>query len=126
MVNLSKIAKNLRWLENLNIKPDPSKEKFRFAALEGIAKECENLPSGSGLDNGVRIDLERSKPNKIVFHTEFHHLNENGYYDGWTTHRIVVTPNFGRFNLKITGRNRNQIKDYLYDLFYDTFECRTS
>lgn len=59
MVNLSKIAKNLQWLENLNINPDPEKEKFRFAALEGIEKECENLPHGSGLDSGVCIDLDR-------------------------------------------------------------------
>lgn len=123
MVNLSKIAKNLQWLESLNFNPDPGKEKFRLAAVECIAKECENLPSGSGLDNGVRIDLDRSKPNKIVFHTEFHHLNENGYYDGWTTHSIIVVPEFGgEFDVKITGKNRNQIKDHLYDLFYSVFE----
>ena len=123
MVNLSKIAKNLQWLESLNFNPDPGKEKFRLAAVEGIEKECENLPSGSGLDSGVRIDLDRSKPNKIVFHTEFHHLNENGYYDGWTNHSIIVVPEFGgEFDIKITGKNRNQIKDYLYDLFYATFE----
>ena len=37
---------------------------------------------------------------------------------GWTEPTIVVTPTLSSgFNLKITGRDRNQIKDYLGELF---------
>lgn len=121
MVNLSNIATNLQWLKNL--KGDEVKEKtYKPVAIERIMSECEGLPYGSGLDAGVHIDMERSKPDKIVFNTEFHHLNENGYYDGWSTHSLIITPRFGGYDLKITGKNRNGIKEYLYDTFYSVFE----
>jgi hypothetical protein len=50
-------------------------------------------------------------------------MDEHGHYDGWTEHKLIITlslPN--EFRLSITGRNRNQIKDYLYELFYNTFD----
>jgi hypothetical protein len=45
-------------------------------------------------------------------------MNDGGFYDGWTEHTITVTPSFiGSMNIKISGRDRNQIKDYLHDVF---------
>jgi len=45
-------------------------------------------------------------------------MNENGYYDGWTDHVIHVTPSLTQgFSLRITGTNRNGIKDYLVDIY---------
>lgn len=121
MVNLSKIANNLQWIDNL--KSDPEKEKeYRSNAIEAIEKQCEELPHGSGLDTGVQLDYLASKPDRIVFNTEFHHMNENGYYDGWSKHSLIITPKFGGYDLRITGKDRNGIKAYLYDLFYSTFE----
>ena len=76
------------------------------------------MPSGSGLNSGTQIDLSLSKPNKIDFDTSFHHMDGNGFYDGWTDHSVTVTPDFvSQINLRITGRNRNDIKDYLHDVF---------
>lgn len=80
---------------------------------------CKNhLPSGSGIDCGTKIDLDSSHAEKIVFQVEFHHMDEHGGYDGWTTHQVIVTPSlaFG-FNLKLTGGDRNQIKDYLAETY---------
>jgi hypothetical protein len=76
------------------------------------------LPSGSGIDSGCKIDLVKSTKNKIKIDFGFHHMNESGTYDGWTDHTLTIEPclSFG-FSLKITGRNRNQIKDYLYETF---------
>jgi len=76
------------------------------------------LPSGSGWDNGTTLDRERSTPEKLVFVGAFHHMNEHGYYNGWTEHTIDVTASlaFG-LNLRVTGRNRNDIKDYLAEMF---------
>lgn len=86
------------------------------ATIERIAKQ--HLPSGSGFDNGTTVDLDDSIADFIVLNTSFHHMNENGYYDGWTEHKIVVTPSFiGRLTMKIGGRNRNDIKDYINDVF---------
>lgn len=78
------------------------------------------LPSGSGFDNGTKFNWEESNRNKLVFDTAFHHMDENGYYDGWTEHKVIITPDllFG-FNIKITGRNRNDIKEYINQVFSD-------
>lgn len=81
----------------------------------------ERLPSGSGLDLGPRLDLERSTPERLVFsHCAFHHLDEHGGYDGWTEHEVVVTPSlqFG-FHLRVTGRDRDGIKEYIGTLFHE-------
>jgi hypothetical protein len=76
------------------------------------------LPSGSGIDNGTKIDIETSKPDRLVFNFSYHHMNEGGYYDGWTHHELIVTPSLVHgFNLRITGRDRNQTKEYLYEVY---------
>ena len=71
------------------------------------------MPSGSGFDSGTKIDLDASTGDKIVFNTSYHHMDESGY-DGWTEHTVTVTPSlaFG-FYVKVSGRNRNDIKDYI-------------
>ena len=83
----------------------------------------QHMPSGSGIDCGTKIDLDSSHADKLVFQVEFHHMNDNGMYDGWTTHQVIVTPSlaFG-FTLKITGRDRNQIKDYLSETYHYALE----
>ena len=76
------------------------------------------MPSGSGCDNGTKIDLCASKPERLVFSVDFHHMDAHGFYAGWTSHEVIVTPSlqFG-ISLRITGRNRNEIKDYLHEIF---------
>lgn len=75
------------------------------------------LPSGSGIDNGTRI-CASSTPSRIVLTFGYHHMNEHGYYDGWTEHKAIITPSLIQdFNLRITGRDRNQIKDYLHETY---------
>jgi hypothetical protein len=85
---------------------------------ETIERETANLPSGSGIDSGVKFDFDASTPEKLVFLFGVHHMNESGMYDGWTDHSLIVTPSlqFG-FHIRITGRDRNQVKDYLYETF---------
>jgi hypothetical protein len=78
----------------------------------------EFLPSGSGFDNGSTIYLDQSSADKIVLATSFHHMDENGSYDGWTDHKVTVKPSlvFG-FTLTVSGRNRNDMKDYIAETF---------
>lgn len=75
------------------------------------------LPSGSGINCGTTIDYPLSTENKIVLLTSFHHMDDVGMYDGWTEHKLTITPTFTGFNIAITGRNRNDIKDYLCDVY---------
>ncbi len=81
---------------------------------------AEFLPHGSGFDNGTTLDLDKSTSEKLIFYTSFHHMDENGGYDGWTDHSIIVTASlvYG-FNLRVTGRDRNDIKDYIATRFND-------
>jgi hypothetical protein len=76
------------------------------------------MPSGSGFDRGTDIDLAVSHSEKLVFTTSFHHMDENGSYDGWTDHIVTVTPSFNGINLRVSGRNKNDIKEYIADTFH--------
>ena len=103
---------------HINCEISGNKEWFEKheARIEELVKNY--MPSGSGFDCGTKIDLDKSTPEKLVFYTDFHHMNEVGYYDGWTEHRITVRPSlaFG-FTLTISGKNRNEIKDYIHQAF---------
>lgn len=80
--------------------------------------EREHLPRGSGFDCGTKIDRDRSRADRLVLTTEFHHMNDVGMYDGWTEHTVAVKPSFlGLHDIHISGRDRNQIKDYIADIF---------
>lgn len=76
------------------------------------------MPSGSGFNNGTSIDID-SCSGRLVFCADFHHMNEHGYYGGWTEHKIIVKPDlvFG-FDICVTGRNKNDIKEYIADTFH--------
>jgi hypothetical protein len=78
----------------------------------------ELFPRGSGFDNGTKLDFNQSNGDKIVFHTAYHHMDESGMYDGWTEHDVIVTPSlWAGYHVKVTGRDRNQIKDYIAETF---------
>ena len=85
---------------------------------EKIENIMKGAPSGSGIDSGTRIVTENSGRGKLVFATSFHHTNEVGFYDGWTEHLIVVTCDLLGLNIRITGRNKNDIRNYLSDVYY--------
>lgn len=85
---------------------------------EAISAVLKIAPSGSGFDNGTKFDRDRSNDRKLLFTTSFHHMNEHGYYDGWTDHTITVTADLGfGYRIKVSGSNRNGIKEYIADCF---------
>ena len=88
-------------------------------ALEEIVKEF--MPRGSGFDSGTTLDIDaaiKCNAAKLVFNTSFHHMNDGGYYNGWTSHVVTVSPSLAfDFTLKISGRDRNGIKEYMHDVF---------
>jgi hypothetical protein len=84
--------------------------------IKWLAKQF--LPSGSGFDSGTEVSIEESGKDKVVLVTSFHHMNDNGMYDGWTSHSIIITPAFNGVNIRITGQDRNQIKDYIHEMIY--------
>lgn len=111
---ISKALGSMIRCENMNPVNQEWADKHR-AAIEEL---CDALPSGSGFDNGSRLDWESSTPEKLVFTTAYHHMNDNGMYDGWTEHSVILTPSLEMdYRLKITGRDRNEIKEYIHECF---------
>lgn len=119
LINLVELSTNFRAWKDAKTSGNKERED---ESEDKIDTQLKDLPSGSGIDAGMKLDWDKSKPEKLIFLFSFHHMNEAGYYDGWTDHKLIITPSFSsEFELRITGRNRNQVKDYLYDLFYLTF-----
>lgn len=108
--------KRVRNRALLQENPKESRDYVLASAwLERVERIMDTAPSGSGIDLGTRLDLEESGNTKLVFQVDYHHMNDSGYYDGWTEHRAIVTPRLTGIDIKITGRNRNGIKDLLGD-----------
>lgn len=105
----------------LEYEEDPFKQKVIRERLERVEMLInrleEHLPSGSGFNDPATLDLDASNSHKLVFNVSFHHMNEHGFYDKWTHHSVVVSPSFDGFLLKVTGKNHNQIKEYIHDIF---------
>ena len=86
-----------------------------------IEEMVDLLPSGSGIDTGCQFDWDKSTGEKLVFNLSFHHMDD-GFYNGWTQHTITITPSFVfGYSMKISGKDRNGIKDYLSDVFGSLF-----
>ena len=82
-----------------------------------------HAPSGAGFDNGTHLNEDKTqiggnKPQRLVFNTSFHHMNEHGMYTHWTHHEVWVYPWFDGFNVRITGRDDNSIKELIADTFH--------
>lgn len=83
----------------------------------------EHLPSGSGFDAGTELDLSRSTGEKLVFTTSYHHMDEYGSYDGWTNHDVIVRASLQHgFTIRVTGRDRNDIKDHIAEMFTESLD----
>jgi hypothetical protein len=97
---------------------DMGKTEWQTRHMQCILQIVKSTaPSGSGIDCGTVIDLDNSKPDRIVLVCQFHHM-DNGFYNGWTSHNIIITPALDNdFNLRITNRDRNQIKEYLTEIY---------
>ena len=109
-----KIARTLQAIENCRASNNAEWLEKHQATLTAYDAA---LPSGSGIDNGSHI-LPDSKPDRIRISADFHHMDDAGGYDGWTEHVVIVKPTLlSDFDLSITGRNRNSIKEYLHDVY---------
>jgi hypothetical protein len=91
--------------------------------LARIIRDC--LPSGSGFDCGTTLCEEECRDGeRLVFSTEFHHMDGHGGYDGWTQHKVTVYPSlvFG-LDIRVSGRDRDGIKDYIVQCFHDALSA---
>lgn len=85
----------------------------------------EYLPHGSGFDGDTLLD-DKSTPERLIFNSGYHPMDEGGYYDGWIEFDVIITPSlaFG-INLQVKGRFSKlpsryfDMKNYIGDVFHD-------
>lgn len=110
------LASRLEAIGNCRLSCNPWEDRHRDY-IEALCKEA--LPSGSGFDCGSTLLEDESQPNRLVIQTSFHHMDDNGSYVGWSEHRVIVTPSLAHgFDLKVTGKNKRGIKDYIAETFH--------
>lgn len=119
-INLQKLASTLQAYKNCIAS---NNTEWKAKHMDTIETMCKDLPIGSGIDSGTQFDHENSNPAKLIFNTSFHHMDNSGGYDGWSEHKVIITPSFGSFEMNITGKNRNDIKEYLSQVFHDVFSA---
>ena len=117
-----------RYLETVHFEANCAPEHknnaryWKVAATINIQKFCkERLPSGSGFDSGCALDLDASRPNKLVIHFGFHHMNDVGYYVGWTHHLLVIRPvGFHSFSFSIHLNHKSSFGPQRFPLEIDS------
>ena len=76
-----------------------------------------DAPHGRGIDGGVILDHDASTPEKLIFLAPYHHMDEHGYYDGWTDYTVTVRASLvHELDIRIRGRDKNGTRDYLADV----------
>lgn len=96
-----------------------------FETKETIKKIVkDHFPSGSGFDAGTSFSFKESSEKKLVFETSFHHMDEYGGYCGWSEHAVSVYPDLAlSFCLKVSGPNKNNIKEYIEEVFHEALSA---
>lgn len=92
---------------------------------ERIEALVNSLPHGSGIDGKTEFDYEYSTGERLRIYSEYHCMNEGGYYDGWVNFTITLKSSlqFG-YTMTIKGNfgKYADVKDYLYDTFSPAFD----
>ena len=86
---------------------------------------CGLLPSGSGIDSGTTLNVEKSRPNKMVMTFSYHHMNERGFYTHWTDHVVKITPTLiSGYDIDISkgGVKDTSWADAVWETFFYTLE----
>ena len=111
----ARIATLVQAIQNCERSGNAEWRARHTAELERLAREY--LPSGSGFNHGTNVVIGRSSAHRIVMVTSYHHMDENGFYDGWTTHDVIANATFTGPDIRVAGIDRNGIKDYIAEVF---------
>lgn len=71
----------------------------------------------SGPIESVYCSIDDSSLEKIVFHVTFHHMNDLGYYCGYTEHKVTIRQTFIGLCVTVSGQNKRDCKIYIADVF---------
>lgn len=98
---------NINWAEK-------HKDKIKWL--------CKNyLPTGSGFDAGpFKVEYENCTDKKLVLFSEFHIMDSNGYYDGWTEVTVTVESTFlgPDINVKLSREDVPELEEYIAEFLH--------
>lgn len=114
---IQKLADALEVIRFQEKRGTPEKAESARRVLKDIERNF--LPSGSGFDSGTSVSVDTCRDDCIQLFTTFRHMNDIGYYDGWTAHPVYIRATFGGISITVGGRNRNGIKEYILDVLQD-------
>ena len=112
------LANRIIAVENCKKSNNETWEDKHSEVIEYI--ENNVLPSGSGINSGTTIDLEKSNRDKLVLIAEYDYMNESGFYMYTIPFVVTVKPSLlFDFELTIKGNfgKQQDIKEYLYDVY---------
>lgn len=96
----------------------PLREEWAEKWEDAIHAMIERLPHGSGLDTEWRLDPDTG-PNLIRLFIDYHHMDSNGFYCGWSTLTFTIKPHLiHEIDLRVTGtgRGNSDLADALHDM----------
>ncbi len=111
---ITRIYRTLQVMDNCQKSNNTDWQKNHSYYLDELEKNY--LPHGSGIDSGCIIN-RTFKKDTVIINVPYHLMDENGYYCGWQTYRLIIKPKFDSLSIKIQGKDKYLLKDYLYDLF---------
>lgn len=85
------LARSVGALNNCIQSGNSEWEDKHTAKIESLVKSY--MPSGSGFDTGTKICLNNCTAEKLVFTIDFHHMDDNGMYDGWKGISVIYRGN---------------------------------
>lgn len=89
MTLLTRLYRTLQARDNCRKSGNVEWESRHNDTLRAYSKD---FPHGSGFDIGTV--LEDYCEDKMIFATSFHHMDDVGYYVGWSSWRVIVRPGF--------------------------------
>jgi hypothetical protein len=108
--------------EALSNNPSP---EWAVRWRERLRDASKALPSGCGIDTGTTIRSEDSGYHQLVLEFSFHHMNDVGYYVGWTDHTLVVRPDLSDTGFTLEFGHESDpdhvCDDNFYDYLHDVF-----
>lgn len=83
-----------------------------------ISTMIATLRGSRGIINSILFNLENSSPDMLLFSVFICWPGEQNMIE----HTVKIRPSFTEgFLLTISGRNRNEVKTYLVDIFHEIF-----
>jgi hypothetical protein len=85
--------------------------------------ERETLPSGSGFDSGVKLNILDATSDKLVIDAPFHRMDEHGSSIGWEDYTLEVEGILIPPGIKIRvvkGGDCEGLRDYVEDVIFDS------